>query len=171
MAPHSTLSTYLKNHEKEYKQRIPGVAIFLSRQTNKVPNSLTIHLHHNKFLHEKTIFLCFTIKDSPFVMPKERFETTKIDRHSYSVEAKFGFKESPNLNRVIHYLKEEKIIMDCDDISVFLSKGVPVATNARTLEGFSENLYIFLVSISQNASDFYKIPHHKVIELGVRYKI
>ncbi|MBX9976796.1 MAG: KUP/HAK/KT family potassium transporter [Alphaproteobacteria bacterium] len=171
VAPHTTLTTFLKNHEKEYKQRIPGIAIFLSRQSNKVPNSLTIHLHHNKFLHEKTIFLCFTIKDSPVVQPKERFETTKIDRHSYTVEAKFGFKESPNLNRVIHYLKEEKIITDCEGVSVFLSKGVPVATNARTLEGFSEKLYIFLVSISQNASDFYKIPHHKVIELGVRYKI
>ena len=168
---HIDLSTYLENYKKEYAQRIPGVAIFLSRQANKVPNSLTIHLHHNKFLHEKAIFLSFTIKNSPFVLPKNRFEIKIMDKNSYSIDAKFGFKESPNINSVIHYLIGEGIIKNYDGVSVFLSKGIPVASNARTLQGFSEKLYIFLVSISQNASDFYKIPHHKVIELGVRYKI
>lgn len=171
MVPHVDLSTYLKSHIKEYKQRIPGVAIFLSRQTNKVPSSLTIHLQHNKFLHEKIIFLCFSIKDSPFVLSKERFKRTALNKSSYSIDASFGFKESPNINSVIHYLVEEDIIKNCDDVSVFLSKGVPVASNVRTLQGFSEKLYIYLVSISQNATDFYKIPHHKVIELGIRYKI
>jgi KUP system potassium uptake protein len=171
MTHHVNLSTYLKNYKKEYKQRIPGAAIFLSRQSNKVPSSLTIHLQHNKFLHEKTIFLSFTIKDSPFVLPKERFQKTALDKNSYSIDASFGFKESPNINSVIHYLVEEAIIKNCEDVSVFLSKGVPVASNVRTLQGFSEKLYIYLVSISQNATDFYKIPHHKVIELGIRYKI
>lgn len=169
--PNIDLSTYLKNHKKEYKKRIPGVAIFLSRQINKVPSSLTIHLHHNKFLHEKAIFLSFTIKDSPFVLSKDRFEKAFLGNNSYSVDAKFGFKESPNINSVIHYLIEEGIIKSCDDVSIFLSKGVPVASKVHILQGFSEKFYIFLVSISQNASDFYKIPHHKVIELGIRYKI
>ncbi len=165
------LATFLNNYKKQYKQRIPGAAIFLSRQANKVPSSLTIHLQHNKFLHEKAIFLSFSIKDSPFVLPKERFKKTELDKNSYNVDASFGFKESPNINSVIHYLIEEDIIKSYDDVSVFLSKGIPVASNVRTLQGFSEKLYIYLVSISQNATDFYKIPHHKVIELGIRYKI
>lgn len=171
MIPRIDLSTYLKNYKKEYKQRIPGAAIFLSRQANKVPSSLVIHLQHNKFLHEKAIFLSFIIKDNPFVLPKERFKKTALDKNNYSIEASFGFKESPNINSVIHYLIEEDIIKSYDDVSVFLSKGVPVASKVRTLQGFSEKIYIYLVSISQNATDFYKIPHHKVIELGIRYKI
>jgi KUP system potassium uptake protein len=169
--PRIDLSTYLKNYKKECKQRIPGAAIFLSRQANKVPSSLAIHLQHNKFLHEKAIFLSFIIKDNPFVLPKERFKKTALDKNNYSIEASFGFKESPNINSVIHYLIEEDIIKSYDDISVFLSKGIPVASNVRTLQGFSEKIYIYLASISQNATDFYKIPHHKVIELGIRYKI
>ena len=163
--------TYLTNYEKVHKQRIPGIAIFLSHQTKKLPTSLMIHLHHNKFLHEKVILLSFTIKDIPFVLSKDRYKKTALNKNNYSLEAQFGFKESPNINNVIHYLKEEGIIKNCDNVSVFVSKGVPVASNARILRGFSEKLYIFLVSISQNASDFYKIPHHKVIELGARYKI
>ncbi|MCE3231188.1 MAG: trkD [Alphaproteobacteria bacterium] len=169
--PHMDLSTYIKNYKKVYKPRIPGVAIFLSRQANKVPSSLIIHLNHNKFFHKKAIFLSFTTTDSPFVLPKDRFKKISLDKTSYSIDAKFGFKESPNINSVIHYLIEEGIIKSYEDVSVFLSKGVPVASHARVLQGFSEKLYIFLASISQNASDFYKIPHHKVIELGVRYKI
>lgn len=169
--PCVNLLTYLKNYEKKYKQRIPGAAIFLSRQTKKVPNSLMIHLHHNKFLHEKMILLSFTIQDIPFVLSKDRFKKTQLNKNIYSVEARFGFKEAPNINRVIHYLKEEGILKDSDNVSIFLSKGVPVASNARILQGFSEKLYIFLASVSQNATDFYKIPHHKIIELGVRYKI
>lgn len=169
--PNVDLSDYIKGYEKTYAQRIPGNAIFLGREANKVPNSLTLHLNHHKFLYEKTIILSFTTINSPFVLLKNRFTKTDLGENCYGIEAKFGFKEEPNVNAVIHYLRHEGIINPREDLSVILSKGTPVASKSRILEGFSEKLYIFLVSISQNASDFYRIPSQNVIELGVRYKI
>ncbi len=170
-SPSMGLTDYLERYERRFQERIPGTAIFLSRFPNKVPHSLMIHLHHNKFLYSKTILLTFTIKDVPYLTAKERFEYKKLNEQSICVEAKFGFKESPNLTRVTHFLQDKGMIQNCDEVSVFLSKGVPVASKSSVLKGFSEQLYIFLASIAQNASDFYKIPNHKVIELGVRYKI
>ena len=170
-APDITLADYLSAYKKQYKVRIPGDAIFLSRFSNRVPNSLLIHLHHNKFLHKKVFFTTFTIEERPFVPPKERFDIQKINKDGFSIEAKFGFKESPNLNRIIRLLKEEGMIENCDEVSIFLSKGIPVSKRSSKLKGFSGRIYIVLASIAQNASDFYKIPNDKVIELGVRYKV
>lgn len=171
MISDTDLLAYIKNYEKIYKQRIPRDAIFLSRQTNKVPNSLALHLHHNKFLYEKTIILSFIITRNPFVSLKDRFHKTVLTKSCFCIEAKFGFKEEPNINSVIHYLRENSIIKNNGDVSVVLSKDIPVSSKLRALTGFSEKLYIFLVSMSQNAGDFYKIPNHNVIELGVRYRI
>lgn len=168
---YTDLLTYIENYEKLYNLRIPGNAIFLSKHRNSVPNSLAMHLHHNKFLFYKTIILSFTIIKSPYVPLRNRFEKTELGKNCYRIDAKFGFKEEPNINSVIHYLRKEDIIKNNEDVSVVLSRVMPVASKVRVLEGFSEKLYIFLVSISQNAGDFYKIPSQNVIELGVRYKV
>jgi K+ transporter len=46
-----------------------------------------------------------------------------------------------------------------------------VVSNKKTMSSLPERIYVFLSAIAQNATDFYRIPHHKVIELGERFKV
>jgi K+ transporter len=68
-------------------------------------------------------------------------------------------------------MKKEKIIAIEEEVSVFASKGIPIKTKSTALSGLSENIYIYLSSVSQSATDFYHIPSHKIVEFGARYKI
>lgn len=169
--PVENLKQYIEEHKKNVRPKIPGCAVFMSRSPGKVPNSLIIHLLHNKFLHEKVVFVSIITDDVPRVAPKNKFFATKVSEAIYSVKARFGFKEIPDLHKVITWAHEKGIINPDEDISYFLSKGVPVAASKKILEGFSEKLYIFLARNALPAYEFYKIPNDRVVELGVRYEV
>ncbi len=171
VSPHSSLKTFLADYEKETPTKIPGTAVFMSRFPNKVPTSLIIHLDHNKFLHKKILFVSIIILNVPKTKGVNKFSYEQINKTSYSITAKFGFMEVPSLRRVMNWAEEQKITKEDEEVSYFLSKGVPVASKLPALSGFSENLYIFLSKNSLSAYEFYKIPFNQVIELGVRYRI
>jgi KUP system potassium uptake protein len=168
---HTPVQKFIENHLHIYPHRIPGTALFLCREPFKIPSSLVMNLHHNKYLHERIIFVSFITTEIPYQIKAERFKYEPIMSNVSQIIVQSGFKEIPNLNKVFNWLREEKIIEIKEDISVFLSKEIPIRSKSPVLSGFSENLYIYLSSLAQNATDFYRIPHHKVIELGMRYKI
>lgn len=166
-----SLDQFIQAYEKKYPAKIPGTAIFMGRFSNVVPNSLLIHLHHNKYLHSKIIFVSILTKDSPYVPLSQKYSVREIAPTTYNIIVQYGFKEIADLSRLMNWARDNKIIAKEEDLSFFLSKGVAVASPRSILSGFGESLYIFLSKNSLAAYEFYKIPHDKVIELGVRYKI
>ena len=37
--------------------RVPGTAVYLTRDPSHVPHALLLNMHHNKVLHERIVFL------------------------------------------------------------------------------------------------------------------
>jgi KUP system potassium uptake protein len=169
--PHQGLRSFLMQYEEENPTKIPGTAVFMTRFPTKVPNSLLIHLHHNKFLHKKLLFVSIIIKNVPKTNGDHKYSVVKLSKHAHVITANFGFMEVPSLRKIMNWAKEQKIMREDEDISFFLSKGVPVISQHTVLSRFGENLYIFLSKNSLSAYEFYKIPNHQVIELGVRYRV
>ena len=168
---HASLTAYLKHLYAKDATVLPHTALFLCRHYDKVPSSLVMHKQHHPYLHEKSIFVTFTIHSTPYVPIKERLRIKKPLPHAIFVEVFYGFKETPNLMRVLSMLRQEHILKEEEEISIMLSKGVPINQQTRFFKRFLNKIYVFLVSISQNATDFYKIPMNNVIELGVRYRL
>ncbi|HLD95694.1 MAG TPA: KUP/HAK/KT family potassium transporter, partial [Alphaproteobacteria bacterium] len=168
---HDPIKEFIEDHKKDYPTAIPGISLFLCRQPYKIPSALMMQLHHNKFLHEVVIFVSIVIKEKPVVKKTEHFEFETITNNCYQVVANYGFKENPNLYKVIEWLAHNKKIPNPQNVSIFLGRGIPVSSNYHNLSKFSQKLYILLASLSQNPTDFYKIPDQQVIELGLRYKL
>lgn len=169
--PHKDLKSFLTEYQMKHRTKIPGTAIFMTRYPDRVPSSLVIHLNHNKFLHKKMLFLSIIINDVPKINGKDRFNAHQLIKSAYVITANFGYMEDPNFHTIINWAKAENILGEEEDISFFFSKGVPVPSRRMDLSGFGEKLYIFLSKNSLSAYEFYKVPHYRVIELGVRYKI
>lgn len=165
------LKEFVTTHLKNYPERIPGTAIFLNRDPLKVPSSLFMHLHHNKYLHEKVIFVSLLIQEIPYIKAEKRFCLESIEENNVQLVCNFGFKEVPDLNKILIWLEEKEVIHCREDVSIFISRRIPVSSKLKVLSGISEKIYMILVSLSQDAVDFYRIPPHKVLELGIRYKI
>ncbi|MDP5012366.1 MAG: hypothetical protein NWQ29_01505, partial [Alphaproteobacteria bacterium] len=57
------------------------------------------------------------------------------------------------------------------ETSYFMSRSILVLGKHSFFKALQARLFRFLCNSSQNATEFYRIPHSKVIELGLHYKI
>jgi len=128
--------------------------VFMTRFPDRVPNSLLIHLYHNKFLHKKLLFVSVVIKNTPKTNGEKKYLYRKLTKNAYVIESNFGFMEVPSLRKVMNWAKEQNIIKESEEISYFLSKGVPVVSNRQALSGFGENVYIFMAKNALSAYEF-----------------
>ena len=165
------LDPYITAYEKEWPQKIPGTAIFMGPYQNKVPNSLLIHLKYNKFLHEKIIFISVLMEPVPFVPEEEKHSSIVLHGSYSSVTATYGFNETPNIHDVIAWLKDKEIVTSNEELSIFLSRRVPVPPQKNFIKYFSQNIYVFLARNSLASYEFYRVPDDKVLELGVRHRV
>lgn len=165
------LVPYLHKILKKYPTRIPGTAIYMCRSTDKVPTTLDIHVKHNKFLHEKVIFLSIVTMTIPKVPKENRIEVLEFGNDIYHVFANFGFVEVPNLGFILNLMKKEGIPLDRHEATFFLSRGIPVPSEEVILSGLQEKVFIFLSHNAVNATDYFQIPYDQVVEYGVRFEI
>lgn len=166
-----SLTTYLKKHFSLYNTRIPGCAVFLTRDINSVPKTLQIHLQHNKYLHEKLFFISITTEDVVKVKSDRKFEIETQLENIYTIKARYGFSQTPDLNKIISWVKSKGILESNEKISFFLSRGIAVVDDNHHLGRIAERIYLFLSKNTLPVYDFLKIDFKNVLELGVIYRI
>ncbi len=165
------INPYLKNAIEGSKIRIPGCAAFMTRYSNSLPGALVVNLQHNKYLHEKILFISILTEDIPRVPIAERFSYTKDFKNVFTIKAHFGFYEIPDLNKVIVWAESKGILKANEEISFFLSRGLPMSDGHHYLDKLSEEIYIFLSKNALPAYEFFKVDYRKLIELGIMFKV
>ncbi|MCA0370329.1 MAG: KUP/HAK/KT family potassium transporter [Proteobacteria bacterium] len=161
----------LEKHLEAFPPRLPGTAVFMTRSPDQLPKALEVHLQHNKLLHERVFFVAITTTRMPRVVSGDKYTVQEILPGIFSVCAFYGFKEVPDLHRVMHWLEEHGVLGDSKDVSFFLSRGVPVLSNKASSHTLLNKLYVFLSRNALSAHEFYKIPVNQLVELGVRYRL
>ena len=151
--------------------RVPGTAVFLTGNGAYVPNALLHNLKHNKVLHERVFLVTVQTADVPEVGLHERLEVEELAPQVNRVTVKYGFKESPNIPRALEELRVMGVPFDPMQTSYFLGREVIVPALVPKLSFW--RLWLFLV-LSRNAvpaTEFFRIPSDRVVELGVRIAI
>ncbi len=167
----STVKTFMKTVEKSPPVRIPGTAVYMSSTPDNLPNALLINFRHNKILHEKVILLSLITRDVPFVPRSDKIVIYDLGSNVYKVIAYYGFKEIPNASYILDKCAERGLVIDAGHASFFLSRGIPVSSISPHLNNWQEQLFIFLAKNALSAADFFKIPHNRVMEIGIRVKV
>lgn len=169
------LLDFLKECRERYPQTLPGTAVYLTRWADRVPKALEIHVEHNKFLHEKNIFISIGTHSKPWVSFQKKYAAQQLEPNTYHIEAHYGFKEIPDLNKVIHWAEKEGILSASEAMSFYITratpKAAPRASHTNVLTGFSERLYLFLANNALPATEFFKLPIQSVVEVVLRYEV
>ena len=151
--------------------RVPGTAVFLTGNGAYVPNALLHNLKHNKVLHERVFLVTVQTADVPEVPAAERVEVEELAPQVNRVTVKYGFKESPNIPRALEEMRVVGVPFEPMQTSYFLGREVIVPALVPKLPFW--RLWLFLV-LSRNAvaaTEFFRIPSDRVVELGVRIAI
>lgn len=166
------LETVVQLTQLQQTITIPKTAIFIRHQRQYLPSALLVHLKHNTYLHKQIILLSIlTNEEVPKIPASKRIILNPLLTNVYEAVISYGFRDVPNLKAILEQLIEQGLTIDLNETSFILNKIIPVASSHPVMRGWQEKLFIFLMHNALSVTDFYKIPHQHVLELGIRFKI
>ena len=165
------LASFLARLPQSRTIRVPGLAVFLTGNPDYVPAALLHNLKHNKVLHERVLFVTVSTLDEPEAGPERRTEVTELAPGIHRVLLHYGFMESPNVPRALEDLKGTGVEYDPMQVSYFLGREVLVRALAPKLSLWRLWLFMIMARNAVPATEFFRIPSDRVVELGVRVAI
>ncbi len=165
------LASFLARLPQSRTIRVPGMAVFLTSQPDYVPGALLHNLKHNKVLHERVLFVTVQTLDEPEAGPERRTEVTELAPGIHRVLLRYGFMESPNIPRALQDLRGKGVDYDPMQVSYFLGREVLVRAMAPKLSVWRTWLFLIMARNAVPATEFFRIPSDRVVELGVRVAI
>jgi KUP system potassium uptake protein len=165
------LASFLARLPHSRTIRVPGMAIFMTGNPDYVPAALLHNLKHNKVLHERVLFVTVTNLDVPEVGVAERVMVTELAPGIHRVMLRYGYMESPNLPRDIALLRDKGVDIEPMQASYFLGRETLVAAMAPRMPIWRMWLFLVLARNATPATEFFRIPSDRVVELGVRVAI
>ena len=153
-------------------QRVAGTAVFMSGGFDEVPHALLHNLKHNQVLHERVIFLTAVPEDIPHVLPEDSAEIRDQGAGCHKVRIRLGFKDSYDIADIAHTLsKHYAFDLDPGTASFFLSRETVLSGRPGGMADWRERLFGWMLRNAQPASDFFRIPPNRVIEIGTQIVI
>jgi len=161
-----SLGTFLERVAREAPFRSPGTAIFLNARHLSLPFALLKNYEHNGVVHERVILLTILFQDIPYVSEQDRLMIENLEQNFFRITAKFGFMQSPNVPRALNLCARSGLVIDLDEATFFLGRETLIPRRKGRWKGWQEKLFI---SLSRNAASpiqFFRLPPHRVVELG-----
>ena len=151
--------------------RVEGTGVFMTSTSGGVPNALLHNLKHNKVLHGRVVVLSVVIEDIPRV-PKEDYIWIENYGHGfYAISAHYGFKETPNVPAMLEDCRLQSMPFDMMETSFFINRETLIATPSGGMAMWREHLFVWMSHLAGKASDYFRIPTNRVVELGTQVEI
>jgi KUP system potassium uptake protein len=151
--------------------RVPGTAVFLTGDPNSAPTSLMHNLKHNRVLHERNIILTIKTEDVPRVPRHERIEIDRVADTFVRVIAHYGFMETPSVPKILEHCRRKDLNIDIAATSFFLSRRSLKTTMKSEMPRWQELLFIWLAGRAEDATEYFRIPSDRVVEVGTQVMV
>jgi KUP system potassium uptake protein len=152
-------------------QRVPGTAVFLTAGREGVPHAMLHNLSHNKVLHERIVLLTVMTEDVPYVPDENRLDIFEMGEGFYRMSVRYGFKDEPDLPAVLQLPNALGLEFSLMETSFFLSRQTIVPTKAPGMALWREKLFAAMSRNATSATEFFRIPTNRVVELGTQIEI
>ena len=152
--------------------RVAGTAVFLASQPDLAPKALLHNLKHNKVLHERNVLLTVETLPVPTVPASERLSMVPIADGFHRATLRYGFMESPDIPLALMGAADHgQVCFDPMDTTYFTSRESLVARPRHGMPIWRDKLFAFLHRNAAPASDFFRIPATRQVELGAPVEI
>jgi KUP system potassium uptake protein len=151
--------------------RVQGTAVFLTSEPDIAPTSLMHNLKHNKVLHRLNIILTVRVESSPHVEEGQRAVIERLGEGLCRVTLRFGYMETPDVPAALVRHAGRELGLDIMSTSFFLGRRILKASPTRGLPLWQDRIFILLARNATNATEFYRIPAGRVVELGTQVVI
>jgi KUP system potassium uptake protein len=151
--------------------RVEGTAVYLGRHDAGVPPALLHNLRYNKVVHSRVVLLSMRTDSSSRVAEEERVTLERLAPEFYRVVARHGFAEDPEVPAVLDRLRTMGLDVDAEEATFFLGRETLLATDRPGMAIWRERLFTVLSRNARRATRYFRIPSHRVCELGAEIEL
>ena len=161
----------LERIEREQPHRVPGTAVFMTQSATGTPPVLRHHFHHTHVLHEQLVLLSIQTADEPVVPRDRRVDIDDLGHGVFRVRAHYGFMQSPKVTDILRACAEAGLHTRPEDTSFYLGREKLVITRNPGLALWRKWVFAFLSRNARPATDFFKLPPDRVVEMGMQLEL
>lgn len=165
------LADVLHSLERKMPPIIPGTAVYLTANPSLAPVALMHSLKHFKSLHEQNVILTIVTADVPRIAEEDRVTMEEISPRFRQVTMTFGYKEEPNVPRALALCRRLGWKFDIMSTSFLVSRRSLKLAAHSVMPNWQTRLFIFLARNSATASDYFRIPAGRVVEIGAQVNV
>ncbi len=151
--------------------RVQGTAVFMTSSPEGVPHALLHNLKHNKVLHDRVLILTVMIDEVPFVDDEDRMEVRALGSNFYRMIMRYGFMQEINIPATLKLVENCGPKIKMMDTSFFLARQTLLASDRPGMAIWREKVFAWMLSNSESAMEFFKLPTNRVVELGSQVEI
>jgi len=151
--------------------RVPGTGVFLERNPSDVPPTVMRIQRHLNVMFDRVILLSILTERVPRVLPADRLHVEALGDNVYRVVARYGFNEMPHVPKLLRRCREKGLEVEPSEVTYVMSRETLLATRRPGMAMWRERLFSFLARNSSMASDTFRIPARRVLEIGAEIEL
>ena len=166
------LDEFVAALKPDHPTRIPGTAVFMTRDLEHVPLALLHALKHYKVLHERVVMMQVDTQDVPHVPDEQRLEIAELGKSFYTIRIRYGFSDEPNLLRALAQCRVGGFRFNLMETSFIIGREKLRPRPRRTaFWRWRDRLFVVMTNNMLDATEFFRIPPNRVVELGGQIEI
>ncbi len=164
------IERFIASIQEHPQRRVPGTAVYLTRNASTAPQALLQNLRANEVLHERILLVEVRSAGVPRMLPAARFNLHELGDGFFQIRLTYGFIEQPDVPAALAAIVVGRFGFDPTDAVYFVGKE-RVVSGHRGLRRVPDTIYAVLHRNATRASDFFHLPPDRVFELGVQIPI
>ncbi len=145
---------------------VPGTAVFLTSDPDVAPAALMHNVKHNHVLHAQNLIVTVVTAPQPKVSDADRLTVERLSDRFVRIVLQFGYMEETNVPKALALARRHGIKFDIMTTSFFLNRRSFRQDPKRGLPVWQERIFMSLTKSATNATDYYRLPVNRTIELG-----
>ncbi len=154
--------------ERSSAATVSGTGVYLTANANNAPTALLHTLKHFKVKHEKIVVVSVITSNWPHLAIDEGVSIERLSDRIVRVQVVIGFMQQPNIQEVLAYCRAHGLAGEPMTTSFMLSRRSIKAERPSALPLPATALYIVLAHNAADATDYFRIPKDRVVEIGTQ---
>lgn len=155
--------------------RISGYAVYIGHHADLAPLALHATVEKLHELHEKVVIVSVRITNSAHIPEEKRanFNSLGYSDGISHLELSYGFHDTPNIPKALKYFRHisPELDFDANRASYFVSLVKVVPSRLHNLAHWRKALYCLMSRNALSASDYYKLPIDRTVEMRSLIKL
>jgi len=165
------LNLFIESMANEAK--IPGTAVYLSRRVDVVPVAMLHSVKHYHVLHQRNVILSVETEHVPRVAAAEQASVTALGHDFYRIVLRYGFMQQPDIPTALANCSLDGQGLDEMQTTFFISR-VSISKKVDDRDRINPlycRIFGWLHRNEADATEFFRIPRNRIVELGAQIEL